>query len=235
MLFPLEGIPVVEYDVTLTVTPTSRHGHDSDTVLANTEMLVRNDSAEDISFPFMVMTTDPGDGATDRGSVEPRVLNGSQPVQIEADELDQDKAAELARQRAAAAGADAGLQETVERWARDALAKAERIRVGRTKIGARSERRIVLQQRLRVQGDEAGTYKLVTIAPSPLLTLGTGGRVSVYALLPFEDADVRVTVLEESGLTELNFGYELQKIKARQIVSWFWQNDPVFKLAYRYG
>lgn len=77
MLFPLSGIPAVEYDATFTISPTSRSDHSSDTVLASIEVLVRNDSSERLTFPFMVLSTDSGEGATDPASVEPKVLNGS--------------------------------------------------------------------------------------------------------------------------------------------------------------
>lgn len=231
MLFPLAGIPVTEYDVTFTVTPTSRQGHSSDSVLVNTEALVRNDSGEDLTFPFLVLNTDPGSGAESREAVEPKVLNGSRPVEV--DEIDQQQAAELARQRVAAIGADDELQQEVRRWVEAALSRAERTKRGRTRIRAGESRRIVLQQRLRVRGGEDGSYNLEMIAPSPLLTIPVRGRVSVVGLLPFEDDDVRVTVVPE--LTEQGYGYELGRVKQRQVVSWFWTNDPIFRLGYRYA
>ena len=231
MLFPLAGIPVLEYDVTFTVTPTSRQGHSSDSVLVNTEALVRNDSGEDLTFPFLVLNTDPGVGAESREAVEPKVLNGSRPVDL--DEVDQAQAAELARQRVAAIGADAELQEEVRRWAEVALSRAERTKRGRTRIRHGESRRIVLQQRLRVLPEDGGTYCCEMIAPSPLLTIPVRGRVSVVGLLPFEDDDIRVTVVPE--LTEQGYSYELGRVKQRQIVSWFWTNDPIFRLGYRYA
>jgi hypothetical protein len=231
-LFPLGGIPVQEYDATYVVTPTSRQGHSSDTVLASVEMLVQNVTGDTIDFPFLVLSTDPGTGARAAHSVEPNVINGSEPTHIE--EVDEEQAAELARQRAAQAGADPMLQEQVRAWAKTALASAERIRRGRTRIKAGATRRIVVQQRLRVQQGEDGFYRFVTIAPSPLLTVNTRGRVSVYALMPFEDEDVHVEVSTDSANTETGYSFELGRIKQRQIVSWFWQNDPVLRLGYRY-
>jgi len=231
MLFPLEGIPVMEYDVTATISPTSRSGHHSDTALVSVEMLVHNTRSEPIQFPFLVLATDPGTGATNAQSVEPKVLNGSQPVQV--DEVDEGLAAQLAQQRVAAVGGDALLQEQVGAWVKRALASAERIRRGRTTIRPGESRRIVVQQRLRVLPDAQGNYRFVTIAPSPLLTVSTRGRVSVYTLLPYEDEDVRIAVVPE--LTEQGFSYELARVKQRQIVSWFWQNDPILRLGYRYN
>lgn len=56
-------------------------GHSSDTVLATVEMLVENDQAETIEFPFTVLSTDAGSGA-DPESVRPRVMNGSRTVEL---------------------------------------------------------------------------------------------------------------------------------------------------------
>lgn len=235
MLFPLTGIPVVEYDATFTISPTSRVDHHSDTVLASVEMLVRNDSGERITFPFMVLSTDPGTNAREGASVEPKVYNGSDPVEITADEVDEDAAAEAAVQRVAAGGGDAQAQQEARDFVRKALASAERRRVGRTTLEPNQSRRIVLQQRLRILPDPDGAYVFRTIAPSPLMTTTVGGRVSVYVLLPFEDPDVSVTVLEDDSRTERGFSYERTQVKQREIVSWFWQNDPLLRLAYRYA
>lgn len=68
MLIPESGFPVREYDVAFLVTPTSRFGHASDTVLSITEMQVENTTGEDIRFPFHILTTDPGIGAERRGA-----------------------------------------------------------------------------------------------------------------------------------------------------------------------
>lgn len=231
MLFPLSGIPVSEYDVTFTVTPTSRQGHNSDSVMVTVEMLVRNDTGQDIEFPFMVLSTDPGTGAESKEAVEPKVLNGSREVVV--DEVDEQQAADLARDRVAAVGADLELQAQVRDWAKAALAQAERTKIGRTKIKSGESRRIVLHQRIRVKPTADGAFHLTLIAPTPLLTVSTRGRVSVVGLLPFEDDDVSVTVIADA--TEQGFGYELGRVKQRQVVSWFWMNDPIFRLGYRYA
>lgn len=231
MLFPLGGIPIQEYDLTCTISPTSRLAHHSDIGLVSTEMLVHNNTGAEIKFPFLALSTDSGKNATDPASVEPKLLNGSQPVDV--DEVDEVEAGRLAKERIAAVGADPVLQEQAGRWVQQALAKAERIRIGRTTIKPGESRRIVAQQRLRIQPDGQANFQFVTIAPSPLFTVVTRGRVSAYVLLPHEDEDVRITVMPE--LTEQGFSYELSRVKQRQIASWFWQNDPILKLGYRYN
>ena len=234
MLFPLGGIPATEYDATFTIAPTSKFGHSSDTVLAAVEMQIHNTGSERIEFPFMVLSSDPGTGATEPTSVEPRVLNGSQPVQL--DEVDEQTAADMAVQRVAAGGADPAKQEETRQFVLTALRSAERRKIGRTHIEAGAQRRIVLQQRLRVLPDPSdGAFVFQTIAPSPLLTTPTGGRVSVFVLMPFKDGDVQPTVLGDDPRTERNYGYTLTPVQQRDVVSWFWQNDPVLRLAYRYA
>ena len=166
-----------EYDATFTVVPTSRFGHSSDTVLATVEMLVINDQAEDITFPFVVLNTDSGNGAESRQSVAPTVLNGSRPVELAPEEIDEAALAEVIVQRAQAAGVtDAAQLDSLRTWGRTALARAERTHVGRTRIKAGETRRLVLQQRIRVQPDAQGRFVFETIAPSPIATLVTGGR-----------------------------------------------------------
>ena len=239
MLLPIGGIRVDEYDATLLVTPTSRFGHSSDTVLATVEMQVTNDQAEEIEFPFAALNTDPGDGAESSDSVEPKVTNGSRPVELDVNGIDEALRTQLVDgmvQRAQAAGvSDQAELDKVRAWALTVLDKAQRIKVGRTKIRPQERRRIILQQRLRVLPDDQGRFILDTIAPSPIATLATGGRVSVVALLPWEDEDVKPQLLTGEGETTSGFEFETARIKQRAWAAWHWQNDPVFRLAWRYG
>jgi hypothetical protein len=231
MLIPQNLFTVREHDATFVVTPSSRFGHESDTVLAAVEMLIENDQAEEIEFPFVVLTTDSGAGAANRESVEPRVLNGSRPVEIGEDEVDEKALAELMVQRAQAAGvSDPAELEEVRKWGTTVLARAERTRVGRTRIKPGERRRLILQQRLRILPDEQGRFVFETIAPSPIATLATGGRVSIVVLLPWEDEDVRVAILERTD----GFEVEQGQVKARKWIAWHWKNDPVFRLVYQY-
>lgn len=230
MLIPNTLLRVLEYDAVYVITPTSRHGHSSDTVLATVEMLVENDQAETIEFPFTVLSSDAGSGA-DPESVRPRVTNGSRAVTLApVDEVDEDALARLSAERARAAGHTEADVRAVEAWTRAALQKAERVHRGRTKLQAGERRRIVLQQRLRVRPDAAGCYLFRTIAPSPIGSLPPGGRVSLTALFPFEDDDVHITV---DRRTE-GFGVEHGWLKKRQWIAWYWQNDPLLEIAYRY-
>lgn len=239
MLLPIGGIRVDEYDATLLVTPTSRFGHSSDTVLATIEMQVTNDQAEEIEFPFAALNTDPGDGAESADSVEPKVTNGSRAVDLSSDAFDDTLRTQLIDgmvQRAQAAGvSDPAELEEVRAWALTVLEKARRIKVGRTKIRPQERRRIILQQRLRVLPDDQGRFILDTIAPSPVATLATGGRVSVVALLPWEDEDVKPQLLTGEGETSSGFEFETARIKQRTCAAWHWKNDPVFRLVWKYA
>lgn len=239
MLIPIGGFNVQEYDLTLLVTPTSRFGHSSDTVFATVEMQVFNDKNEEISFPFAALNTDAGDGVEDPASIEPKITNGSRTVDVVADELDEEAEEQLVNgmvERAKAAGVtDEAEVEKIRGWAKTVLGKAQRIKVGRTKIRPQESRRIILQQRLRVRPDDEGRLVLDTIAPAPASTLATGGRVSVVALLPWEDEDVKPQILTGEGQTTEGFEFEQNRVKQRPWVAWHWRNDPIFRLAWRYS
>jgi len=234
MLIPQNFFAVREYDATFTVVPTSRFGHSSDTVLATVEMLVLNDQIEDITFPFVVLNTDSGVGAESGRSVAPNVTNGSRDVDVSVGEVDEAALAEIIVQRAQAAGVtDAAELDELRAWGRTALARAERTHVGRTRIKAGEARRLVLQQRIRVRPDEQGRFTFETIAPSPVATLVTGGRVSVVVLMPWEDDDVRVSI--DAAASTTGFEFEQGGIKQRKWAAWHWRNDPIFRLVYTYA
>lgn len=232
MLIPEGLLTVREYDAVYNITPTSRFNHQSDSVFATVELLVVNDQAEDVTFPFFVLNTDPGNGAEDRRSVEPRVLNGSREVKLEDSEIDEAQLAELVVQRAQAAGVtDASKVEQIRTWARQVLGRAERTKIGRTRIKAGEQRRIVLQQRIRVLPDANGQYVFETIAPSPIATLAPGGRLSLVVLLPWEDEDTHPQIVDFTR----EFEAEQGRIKQRQWLAWSWRYDPILRLVYRYG
>lgn len=230
MLIPEGLFNVREYDAVFIVSPTSKFGHESDSVFATVEMLVENNQQEAIQFPFVVLNTDPGIGAENRQSVEPQVLNGSRDVTLNDTEIDEVQFAETMVQRAQAAGVtDATELERVRHWGRTVLARAERTKRGRTRIGPGERRRIVLQQRIRILPQD-GRYTFETIAPSPIATLAPGGRVSLAVILPWEDDDIRVQVLERTE----GFEVEQGQIKARKWLGWHWRYDPIFRLVYQY-
>ena len=231
MLIPMSGLPIREYDATFVITPTSKFDHDSDTVLATVEMLVENNQPEDIDFPFAVLVTDSGDGAENSASVEPHVTNGSRGVAVQPEEIDEEQFAQTVVANVRAAGeTDETKIESYRQWAVSAIRRAERTRVGRTKIRPGERRRIILQQRLRVLPGPDGLYRFETIAPSPVGVLQTGGRVSVVVILPFEDDDIRVEITEATG----DYEHERGSIKTREWAAWHWKNDPIFRLVYRY-
>jgi hypothetical protein len=129
----------------------------------HTEMLVQNHAGEPITFPFLVLSTDSGKNATATASVDQKILNGSQPVTV--DEVDEVEAARLARERVANAGGDAALQEQARRWVQQALAKAERIRIGRTTIKPGESRRILTRISRRPWLDSALRWPSAMCAP----------------------------------------------------------------------
>jgi len=234
MLLPQAGFTAQEYDAVFTITPTSRFDHESDTVFASVEMLVINDQASEIEFPFYVLSTDSGAGASASASVAPHVLNGSREVNVGPDDVDENAMAEAMAQRAQAAGVtDAAELEEVRSWGRSAVQRAERTFVGRTKLSPGERRRIVLQQRLRVLPGDDGVYVFETLAPSPIATIPTGGRISVAVLLPWEDDDIHPRIVPDR--TTQDFEKEEGRVKLRPWIAWHWRNDPLLRVAYTYA
>lgn len=76
---------------------------------------------------------------------------------------------------------------------------------------------------MRLGHPQNGRYVFETIAPSPIATLATWGQVSLMVLLPWEDEDIRVQVLECSEGVAVEQG----QVKECKWVAWHWQNDPV--------
>lgn len=232
MLIPRSLFKVLEYDAIFVVTPTSRFDHASDTLLAIVEMLIENDQAEEVEFPFYVLTVDSGMNAESPESVAPHVLNGSSPVEIaDEGEVNEAEFADLVVQQARSQGiTDEGVLQSVRAWGEASLAKAERVKVGRTRIAAGARRRIILQQRIRLLPDGDGRFTLEVIAPPPLGVIPIGGRISLFVILPWEDQDIKVQIDERTE------GFELEhsRLKMRQWVGWHWQNDPLLRVVYRY-
>jgi hypothetical protein len=231
MLFPGSALRILEYDAMFIVTPTSRAGHHSDTVLAVVEMLVENDQPEEIEFPFYIVNIDSGLNAASAESVQPHVLNGSQPVEVQDEEVDEQALADMMVERAKTQQgiSDPRVLEWIGQWVRETLARAERVKIGRTRIAPSTRRRIILQQRIRLQESD-GRFTLEVMAPPPIGAIAIGGRVSLFVIFPWEDEDVRIEVLEKTEGFEVESG----RLKVRQWVGWHWRNDPVLRVVYRY-
>ena len=77
-------------------------------------------------------------------------------------------------------------------------------------------------------------FEFSVIGPLPSFVIQAGGSIGVIAALP------RATSLvSAAGLTDPNNpGSEIPKIEAdlagRHLIGWSWQNDPLFRVRYRY-
>jgi hypothetical protein len=78
-------------------------------------------------------------------------------------------------------------------------------------------------------------FQFDVIGPLPSFVIQTGGSIGVITLLPRA-----TTVVSAQGLLDPNNpGSEIQtKVEAemgyRRLVGWTWQNDPLFRVRYRY-
>ncbi|MFN8150266.1 MAG: hypothetical protein U0R24_03950 [Solirubrobacterales bacterium] len=88
----------------------------------------------------------------------------------------------------------------------------------------------------KIAADKVGDreFEFDVIGPLPSFVIATGGSIGVIAALP------RATTLVSAvGLTDPNNpGSEIAKAEAdlglRHLVGWQWQNDPLFRIRYRY-
>lgn len=78
-------------------------------------------------------------------------------------------------------------------------------------------------------------FEFSVIGPLPSFVIQAGGSIGVVTLLPRS-----TTVVSAEGLTDPNNpGSAIQRtdasLGARASLGWFWQNDPLFKVRYRYA
>jgi hypothetical protein len=77
-------------------------------------------------------------------------------------------------------------------------------------------------------------FEFSVIGPLPSFAIQAGGTIGVIAMLARS-----TTLVSAVGLTDPNNpGSEIQKVECdlggRHLVGWTWQNDPLFKVRYRY-
>lgn len=78
-------------------------------------------------------------------------------------------------------------------------------------------------------------YEFSVVGPLPSFVIQAGGSIGVITMLPRN-----TSVVTAEGLTDPNNpGSALQRTDAslggRPLAGWFWQNDPLFKVRYRYA
>lgn len=78
-------------------------------------------------------------------------------------------------------------------------------------------------------------FEFSVVGPLPSFVIQAGGSIGVTALLPRN-----TTVVSAEGLTDpSNPGSAIQRtdanLAARPAIAWFWQNDPLFRVRYRYA
>jgi hypothetical protein len=81
---------------------------------------------------------------------------------------------------------------------------------------------------------EDRTFEFQVLGPLASFAIQAGGSIGVITLLPRN-----VTLIEAHGLQDpSNPGSEVPQTAAdlanRHLIGWFWQNDPLFRVRYRY-
>lgn len=104
--------------------------------------------------------------------------------------------------------------------------------VVRVKAGQRALR---IHYEIAAPRKEDGTFEFSVIGPLPSFVISAGGSISLLAVLPRA-----TTVISAVGLQDpANPGNEITgkaeaDLGGRHAIGWFWQNDPLFKINYRY-
>jgi|GEM_PF-3531281 len=79
------------------------------------------------------------------------------------------------------------------------------------------------------------TFELSVIGPLPSFVIQAGGSISLIAILPRATSTVNAVALREptneGSAIEGKVEYE---VGSRPVLGWFWQNDPLFRIRYRY-
>ena len=137
--------------------------------------------------------------------------------------------------------------ERLERLADGASKREQRDLAVAIKRAARSFSSTVVkvdpgQRQLRlfyaIAADRVGEkeFEFSVIGPLPSFVIGTGGSIGVITLLPRN-----TSIVSAEGLTDPNNpGSAISRtdggvLGGRFVTSWFWQNDPLFRIRYRYA
>jgi hypothetical protein len=82
---------------------------------------------------------------------------------------------------------------------------------------------------------EERTFELSVIGPLPSFVIQAGGSISLAAILPRATAVQSALALADPANEGSAIGGKSEcELGARPAIGWFWQNDPLFRIRYRY-
>jgi hypothetical protein len=226
-LTPLPSVPIQWQNTLVDVQPTSQYGREFDRAVVSTNLLLQVPPDEDVSF--ILPSTDP--------SEEPpqlRMLSEPDVLTAEFDEEDAATAAQMAADVIAAQGtADQAQAETVLQVVRDGARKWQR-----TNVHLREGTQLVrFTSRQRIPPLEDGGFEFTVLAPLTIFLLTPGGSIS-FALglprIPGRTIGVDHAVAENPPGTYLADISERPVLAGRMFIGHFWQNDPLYRVKYRY-
>jgi len=102
---------------------------------------------------------------------------------------------------------------------------------------------ITFEYELALYPDEKGEFNLSLWAPMPSFNVATRGKIAAIIQLPGSSEPFNARILESAGYipdkngnpTDRTVSKQLDKdYGLRHIISWTWQNDPLFKVRYKY-
>ena len=83
---------------------------------------------------------------------------------------------------------------------------------------------------------EDRVFEFGVIGPLPSFVIGTGGSIGLLAILPRATSLVSAVALSDPANPGSEIGTKAEAdLGGRHQVGWTWQNDPLFKVRYRYA
>jgi hypothetical protein len=222
-LSPITSVPIMWQNTLTDVQPTSQYGRDFDRAMISTNLLLQVPADQDVTFIL------PSADAPESAPLLRLVNEAEQPVHEFNEVTPEEAQQEVESAITGDAGRDQQLWEAVKGEARQWRQSRARLRAGDQLV------RFTSRQRIEPVGD--GSYELRVLAPLASFVLQPGGSISFAVGLPRipgRTVAIDHAVAENPPGNLLADISERPTIANRVFVAHFWQNDPLYRVKYRY-
>lgn len=226
LIIPERPVSIIGQTTTVDISPGTQYDHKSDGAIITTALIVENPEASELSVPFSLLTADPDENRppipTLRIKKEVREMGSA--------DYEQEPLVAAAMQLAQQQGGD---PEQTKQSLTTLLAAIDKPRRLKTYVTLKPNQKMLLhfshRQRIRPEAD--GTMRFKDLAPLPQYCLKTGGSIHYAAALPRpldgHTANLLLDQCKPAGLQQAAMGERLW-------LWWYWQNDPLLEVVYRY-
>ncbi len=115
----------------------------------------------------------------------------------------------------------------IERCADGLSAAVVRVKAGEVKLR--------LFYEIAAQKVEDRTFEFGVIGPLPSFVIQAGGSIGLLGILPRATTAVSAVALSDPNNPGSEIGTKAEAdLGGRHVIGWTWQNDPLFKIRYRY-